>query len=149
VHSFASSSRHPQFNFRRKTTSTASIQPDRDSSDDESDSNTTFDATNAPASIESPTQCTDVYMSVHISHEKVGCAVYDLKSGRISLLEDCLIDSTSARKVQRHSNSKDEDDEPNRKPDSAMEEDTPGLTQSSDVIASSRYTKEVTVLKSS
>lgn len=134
VHSFASSSRNSQLSFRRKTSSTATIQPDKDSSDDDDE----IVAADAPAtSTEGTKQCTDVYMSVHISHEKVGCAVYDFKTGRVSLLEDCPIDIASSSRLSHSNNSMDEDDESEVDPDSAME-DIPARSQSADVIMSSR-----------
>lgn len=114
VHSFALSPRRPQPRFRRKTASSATAQSNDIGDDDDlfetSPTTTTTSAAHTSTKI-STKPCNDVYMSVHVSHEKVGCAVYDFKSGRVSLLEDCLVGSGFASRFQNQSVALDDDDD--------------------------------------
>jgi hypothetical protein len=138
VHSFASSSRRAQPSFRSRTSSSVTpslSQPVASPSDtSEVDREAFFEPITTTASTD---ENRDVFMSVYVSRDKLGCAVYEFASGRLSLLEDSPLQTRPSMILQR-----DEDNEAEDTSQSSAEDLQRVRSQSIDIITSGEFSMQ-------
>ncbi|UZJ53372.1 hypothetical protein CBS101457_002692 [Exobasidium rhododendri] len=113
--SSSSTSRAAQSRFRSRSCSSNSsanaqqIEP----LEDEIEADTTSGSVNNPdeGSATSFIDHGDVFMSICVNRERVGCAVYEFANGRLSLLEDCPIQTRKCRPTLERREDKDDEDQ--------------------------------------